>query len=221
MGDDLFLGECLASTLKPASYLFRDPLGQVRHRVEQVSRQGLLGFTKLRSALKLELQWEAVAEGQVFYLRRLPRLWNSIWELKTLDGRVLVALRPRGVLHRQWEVEEDRTGARASARIPNPLILGKQSAEVLAVGKLSAHPALPVRAWGFGGLSLRSAGRAAGGPPQQEVGVDGAILAELYWEEYSWGLGCHRRVRVEVREPSWALAALTLAVARWVMLQQR
>jgi hypothetical protein len=183
MGGDLFLGECLASTLKPASYLFRDPLGHVRHRVEQVSRQGLLGFTKLRGALKLELQWEAVAEGQVFYLRRLPRLWNSIWELKTLDGRVLVALRPRGVLHRQWEVEEGRTGARASARIPNPLIMGKQSAELVA--------------------------------------GDGAILAELHWEEYAWSLGCHRRVRVEVREPSWALAALTLAVARWVMLQQR
>jgi hypothetical protein len=183
MRGELFLGECLTSTLKAASYLFRDPLGHVRHRVEQVSRQGLLGFTKLRVALKLELQWEAVAEGQVFYLRRLPQLWNSIWELKTLDGRALVVLRPRGVLQRHWEVEEGRTGTRVSARIPNPLILGKQSAEL--------------------------------------VGGDGAMLAQLHWEEYAWGLGCHRRVRVEVKEPFWELAALTLAVVRWVTVQER
>jgi hypothetical protein len=39
----------------------------------------------------------------------------------------------------------------------------------LGGGKLSAHPALPVRAWGFGGLSLRSGGWAAGGPPQNRI----------------------------------------------------
>jgi hypothetical protein len=110
-------------------------------------------------------------------------LWNGIWELKTLDGRALVVLRPRGVLQRHWEVEEGRTGTRVSARIPNPLILGKQSAEL--------------------------------------VGGDGAMLAQLQWEEYAWGLGCHRRVRVEVKEPFWELAALTLAVVRWVTVQQR
>lgn len=49
----------------------------------------------------------------------------------------------------------------------------------------------------------------------------GQLVAKLHWEDFSWRLFAHLRVRVEVLQEAWTLAALALAVACWVSMQQR
>lgn len=178
----VYFGECVAASLKPASFLFRDALGRIRHRVEQVSRPGLLGYTKLRTLAKLELQWDDVEGGETLTLQRAPKIWGANWTLVRLDGTLRWRFHARGFLQRHWEVADGRTGSSARALFRNPLVFGTQSAELQA---------------------------------------SGTVLASLRWEGYGLALGCPRRVRAEVYDSRWSMAALALAVIRWCALQLR
>lgn len=51
--------------------------------------------------------------------------------------------------------------------------------------------------------------------------LDGSPLAVLSWSGYSWRLGCHRDLRVELEDRAWELPALALGVIRWVGMQNR
>lgn len=60
------------------------------------------------------------------------------------------------------------------------------------------------------------------GPQSGELQIPGGPpVAKLQWEDFSWRLFAHLRVRVEVMQEGWVLAALALAVVRWVSMQQR
>lgn len=60
------------------------------------------------------------------------------------------------------------------------------------------------------------------GPQRAEiVSVSAQTLARVQWCEYSWRLGCHGKVHIELGEGGWELTAMALAVIRWVALQQR
>lgn len=138
MQPTLYFGECLAGSLKPASFLFRDGLGRIQHRVEQVSSRGLVGYTKLRALMRLELQWDDAERGETLMLRRVPKLLGALWEIGQLDGSIRWRFQGRGFLLRRWEVTDQHTGSSAAGVIRNPLAFGTQSAELQASGAVMA-----------------------------------------------------------------------------------
>ncbi|MGC8915820.1 MAG: hypothetical protein ACP5NF_02425 [Thermoanaerobaculum sp.] len=179
----LFFGECLAGSLKPASYVFRDVLGGVAFRVDQISPWRLWHFTKIRGALALELGLLETKSGEEFAARRRGPFWKPRWEVLDPGGTILFSYVPASFWGTSLTVTAAQTGEVAAARVPNPLLVWRQRALL--------------------------------------SGLDGGDLANMSWSEYSLSLGCHRRVRVEVFEASWELAAIALAAIRWSALQQR
>lgn len=179
----VLFGECLASALKPASYLFRDPLGRVAYRVEQVAGWGLWSYSKLRALAPLELVWTDSWGTVQALLRRPPRRWRVSWELEGADGRTLFSFVPVTFLGGRWTLTDQRTGQVVAGKVRNPLVVGPQEA----------------------GLFLG----------------DGRTVALLRWSEFSWRLGCPSRVRIELADRGWELAAVGFAVIRWTALQQR
>lgn len=172
----LYFGECLAGSLKPASFLFRDALGRIRHRVEQVSSRGLLGFTKFRLLTRLELQWDDAEQGETLILRREPKLLGALWLVQQLDGATRWRFHARGFLLRRWEVTDQSTGSSAVGLIRNPLAFGSQSAELQASGSVLAS-----LRWEDYSLTLGCPKRVRAEVHDPRWGMPALVLAVIRW----------------------------------------
>jgi hypothetical protein len=122
-------GECTAGSLKPASYVFREPSGNLWCRVTQLTPRGILGFTKFRTVGKLDLALELTSGGR-YTLRRERGWWKTSYQL--LD-QGLEPVWSFSVLGTSWTVTEARTGAVAMGKKSNPFVLGPQRAALATV----------------------------------------------------------------------------------------
>lgn len=180
----LVLGECLASAMKPARFVFREVMGKVLFHVDQVLPVKFWHYTKFRSVMALELAWSPTAGSRSMRLSRPPGGWKASWVLKDSLGGELFNFVPSSSF---WPtsriITNVGTGAVATTREGNPFIFGPQEAEIVDLG--------------------------------------GQPLARAQWSDYSWRLGCHSNVRIELQDESWELGALAYAIIRWANLQGR
>lgn len=126
----VILGECLAPALRPARYVFRDPVGRVLYHVEQSSGFTPLSYTKLRGVMSLELEWsDSVGRTNLRFVRS-PGWWKNRWALRDVVGRELWSFVPSSLWGTSWTLTNAQTGAVVMARVANPLIVGPQKAEI-------------------------------------------------------------------------------------------
>ncbi len=138
------LGECLAPSLKPARFVFREPEGKVLFQVEQVSPFGFWSYTKFRRILRLELAWSAVPGGRDLSLVR-PGGWRKEgWELRERFGGELFRFASGSFWGTSWTITNAQTGAGAVAKLKNPFVVGPQSG---AIASLSGQ-SLATLQWG-------------------------------------------------------------------------
>ncbi|MFN3413843.1 MAG: hypothetical protein ACK42L_07260 [Thermoanaerobaculum sp.] len=129
----VILGECLTQGLRPARFVFRDPVGKVRYHVEQSSPFTPLSYTKFRAVMALELAFADGVGRTCWRLIRSPGWWKNPWELRDLVGRKLWSFVPGSFWATSWTLTNAQTGEIAVAQVANPLILGPQRAEITSM----------------------------------------------------------------------------------------